>query len=278
MSNFKIMHATLADMHFLLDLAEKEGWNPGLEDANPFYYTDPHGFFIGELDEEKIGCISAVAYNADVGFLGFYIVIPSYRGQGWGIQLWKHGMHYLGNRCIGLDGVIAQQENYKKSHFQLYYRNIRFEGQGFAYLSNALINLKDISFDTLLKYDTSIFGLARPTFLKYWIEMPHAYSLGKIDHNRLTGYGVIRRCIKGYKIGPLFADHFEIAQEIYQALAAKAENQTVFLDIPEVNPCALKLAEEAKLQKVFETARMYNKTPPPQQLNKIFGVTSFELG
>ncbi len=31
-------------------------------------------------------------------------------------------------RTIGLDGVLAQQENYRKSGFQLAYRNIRYCG------------------------------------------------------------------------------------------------------------------------------------------------------
>jgi hypothetical protein len=29
---------------------------------------------------------------------------------------------------------------------------------------------------------------------------------------------------------------------------------------------------------VFETARMYTGQPPPEPVNRIFGVTTFELG
>ena len=37
-------------------------------------------------------------------------------------------MARLDHRVVGLDGVIAQQENYKQSGFVLAHRNIRFGG------------------------------------------------------------------------------------------------------------------------------------------------------
>lgn len=276
--NPTIRNATLEDLDFFFTLAKNEGWDPGLHDALPLYSIDPNGFYISELDGKKIGCISVVAYNDAFGFVGFYIIIPEYRGRGWGLQLWNHAMKHLGNRCVGLDGVIAQQENYKKSHFQFYYRNIRFEGRGASSGSTTLIDLHKIPFETLLEYDLPIFGLARRTFLRCWIEMPNAYSLAKVEHNQLKGYGLIRQCVNGFKIGPLFADDLDIAQEIYAGLCHQAGDNPVFIDVPEVNPLAMKLIHDAGLKTVFETARMYNKSPPKQQLNKVFGVTTFEVG
>jgi ribosomal protein S18 acetylase RimI-like enzyme len=278
MNAFTIVQAQLEDMPFLLSLAKAEGWNPGLQDGIPFFSTDPNGFFIGKLNGKKIGCISAVAYNQDFGFIGLYIVIPEYRGQGWGLKLWNHAIHYLGKRVIGLDGVIAQQENYKKSGFKFYYRNIRFEGEGGGKSSSSLINLQEVPFETLLAYDTPIFGFSREIFLKNWIHNSNAYGLAKRVKDCILGYGVSRSCVIGVKIGPLFADDPEVAKEIYQGLVAKAGNKPVFLDVSEANQKSIELAEGANLKKVFETARMYTGTPPKQNLTKLFGVTSFELG
>lgn len=91
---------------FAIEWAAREGWNPGFHDADCFFATDPNSFFVGILDGEPIGCISTVAYDETFGFLGFYIVKPEYRGQGFGFQIWKKGMAYLGNRNVGLDGVV----------------------------------------------------------------------------------------------------------------------------------------------------------------------------
>ncbi|MFO1120352.1 MAG: hypothetical protein U1E38_09765 [Rhodospirillales bacterium] len=45
------------------------------------------------------------------------------RGYGW--QLWTEGLRRLGDRCIGLDGVLAQEANYRRSGFALAHRQIR---------------------------------------------------------------------------------------------------------------------------------------------------------
>ena len=103
-------------------------------------------------------------------------------------------------------------------------------------------------------------------------------SLGFLKNNKLLGYGMIRKCITGYKIGPLFADDKIIAENIFKKLNDFAVGSPIFLDIPEINKEAFKLVNKYKMKPMFETARMYTKKPPVINLNKVFGVTSFELG
>ncbi len=273
-----IEHATLRDMHFFLDSANAEGWNPGLYDASPFYYCDPNGFFIEKLDNKPIGCISAVAYNESYGFMGFYIVSPPYRHQGYGIKLWDQAIAYLGDRVIGLDGVVAQQENYKKSGFQFHYNNLRFSGTLEGKISHDLQSIDTIPFQTLLEFDSSIYGIQRAAFLQHWITMPNSHSYAKMDGSKLLGYGTIRKCATGYKIGPLFANNQQIANEILLALATKSEGSELFFDVIQTNNDALDLTRKHHFSEVFETARMYKGIPPKQLSSKIFGVTTFELG
>lgn len=279
MDEYAIEQATLHDMQFLLSSAKMEGWNPGTSDAASFYYTDPQGFFIEKLNDKQIGCISAVAYSDIYGFIGFYIVLPEFRKKGYGIRLWNHAMAYLGERTIGLDGVVAQQENYKKSGFEFYYNNIRFKGKlidGKA--DKDLRPIDEVPFQNLLAFDALIYGLNRFIFLQHWITMPNSYGFAKVDGDKVLGYGMIRKCQTGYKIGPLFAVNYQIANEIFLALAIKSEGEEIFFDIPQANSEALRFPEEYHLEKVFETARMYKGLPPKQQLSKVFGVTTFELG
>ena len=82
-----IQTMTRSDIDFAIAVAADEGWNPGTEDADAFYAADPDGFLIGRIDDRPIGCISAVKYPGGFGFVGFYIVVPPFRGQGYGIQL-----------------------------------------------------------------------------------------------------------------------------------------------------------------------------------------------
>ncbi len=266
------------EVELALDWAEKEGWNPGIHDADCFYSTDPHGFFIGELNGEPIGCISAVAYNDYFGFLGLYIVKPEFRGKGFGIRLWESALTYLGNRNIGLDGVIAQQENYEKSGFRLVYRNTRYEGIGEDYASKHVIDLVDVPFDNLVDYDAVLFSAPRSKFLKLWINQADGAALGFLNNDKLAGYGVIRACCNGFKIGPLFADDGEIAENLFNALAEKVAGEKIFIDTPDINPAAVALAKRHNMRVVFETARMYTKEPNLSQICRVYGVTSLELG
>jgi Acetyltransferase (GNAT) family len=129
---FDIRPMKPGEIDLALEWAAAEGWIPGLHDGPAFYATDPKGFLVGVLDGEPIACICVVAYDSTFGFLGFHIVKPETRGKGFGLQIWNAGMHYLGDRNVGLDGVPDQQDNYRKSGFALAYSNVRYEGRTIA--------------------------------------------------------------------------------------------------------------------------------------------------
>lgn len=272
-----------AEIDLAVGWATAEGWNPGQHDATCYHTADPHGFLIGYLGTEPIASISVVKYGETFGFLGFYIVTPAHRGHGYGLQIWNAGLDYLAGRNIGLDGVVAQQENYKKSGFKLAYRNIRYAYEGHsdgqARERDHIVPLTAVSFATVAAYDRPFFPEPRPHFLQAWLTQPGTTALGIMHNGELAGYGVIRPCHVGYKIGPLVADAPELADALFRALANTAvPNQPIYLDVPEVNPTAVALAQRHHMQPAFETARMYTGDFPTLPLERIFGVTSFEVG
>jgi hypothetical protein len=57
-----------------------------------------------------------------------------------------------------------------------------------------------------------------------------------------------------------------------------AQISEIFLDVPQPNRDAVGLAQSLALTPVFETARMYRGPVRPVALEKVFGVTTFELG
>jgi ribosomal protein S18 acetylase RimI-like enzyme len=267
-----------ADLERALDWAASEGWNPGLHDARCFHAADPQGFLVGELGGVPVGCVSAVRYGPDFGFLGLYIVKAEHRGRGFGLELWRAALDRLGDRAIGLDGVVAQQENYRRSGFRLAFRNIRQRGQGGGAPPPGLTELRTIPCDEIARYDRTAFPAPREAFLRSWIGQPEAFALGVVSGRSLTGYGVLRACREGFKIGPLFADDKETAERLFAGLIARAPGAPVFLDTPEANPAALALAARRGMTPVFETARMYRNGAPEMRLDRSFGVTTFELG
>ncbi|MGK7912631.1 MAG: GNAT family N-acetyltransferase [Synechococcus sp.] len=281
--SYTIQTMARPQLDIAIDWAASEGWNPGLHDANSFYTTDPTGFFIGLLDGQPIASISAVRYGTTYGFIGFYIVHPDYRGQGYGLKIWQAGLDYLKGRTIGLDGVVAQQPNYIKSGFQLAHRNIRYEGIGGNFDRPEILSdvqpLDALDAEAIATYDRAFFPADRTQFLNSWLQYPDSVGVGVKESDRITGYGLLRPCRTGHKIGPLFADTPQIAQDIFHVLIANIETGAPFyLDVPEVNPHAVTLAERHNMTGMFETARMYINSQPEISLDRTYGITTFELG
>jgi ribosomal protein S18 acetylase RimI-like enzyme len=280
-SNYRIRTMTAPEVALAIDWAAAEGWNPGKHDAPCFRAADPDGFLIGLLDDKPVATISVVRYGSAFGFLGLYIVKPEHRGRGYGRTLWNAGIAFLGHRTIGLDGVVAQQANYRKSGFELAYRNVRYQGTAgrFAARDSRLISLASVDLAAVHDYDRTCFPANRTVFLDRWIGQPDGAALGLRRGDRLAGFGVIRAARTGQRIGPLFADDPEIAEALFRGLVAAFPSGTPFyLDVPEINRAAVELAERHGMTVVFETARMYAGRPPAPSIERVFGVTTFELG
>jgi GNAT superfamily N-acetyltransferase len=262
------------------DWAAAEGWNPGLADATCFATVDPEGFFIGELDGAPAATISCVNYDERFAFLGFYIVRGDLRGRGYGLRIWNAAIAHAPARTIGLDGVVAQQGNYGKSGFRLAYANIRYGGTVVPTTAPpaGIVPLADVPFATVEADDTTVFPAPRAPFLRAWSSTRGHIGRALVRDGSLAAWGVIRPCRSGRRIGPLVADDRAAAEATFAALVAAAGPGEVFLDVPSVNRDAVALAQDHGLAPVFETARMYTGAIRPVRLERVFGVTTFELG
>ncbi len=282
-STFAVRTMRAGELELALEWARQEGWNPGVDDAPAFWEADPSGFLIGAIGEVPVGCISVVRYGETFAFLGLYMLHPEFRGRGYGKQLWNRGMALAGNRIIGLDGVVAQQENYRRYGFETAYRTLRYGGipqvPDVGEQARQVVPVTDGKLDALVHYDAEIFPGLRYSFIRAWCGTPErrkSFIVG--GGSRVRGYGTIRRCFEGYKIGPLFANKPEVALALLGKLLAEAKGAPVYLDVPADNLAAIKLAEECGLSPVFETARMYRGKAPEMPLDRVFGVTTLELG
>src|SRR5262249_15358104 len=204
------------------DWAAAEGWNPGLDDAACFVTVDPDGFFIGELDGAPAATISCVNYDERFAFLGFYIVRRDVHGRGYGLRMWNAAIAHAPGRTIGLDGVVAQQENYRKSGFQLAYANIRYGGTAAAAPAPpaGVRPPPAASFPTRGADDTTVFPAPRVPFLRAWIGARGHIGRALVRDGSLAAWGVIRPCRSGCRIGPLVADDRDAAEAVIAALLA----------------------------------------------------------
>ena len=264
-----------------VEWAAAEGWNPGLADLPCFLVQDGGLFLAVEEGGALASVIAATRYGAEFGFIGFYIARPARRGQGLGMEVWRAGMERLAGRLVGLDGVVAQQENYRKSGFSLAWNNIRFGGVPAAPPppASGIVPTADVPFAALAALDRSVFPAEREAFLRAWLTAPGHVALAAVQDGAVTGFGVIRPAREGHKLSPLVAEDAATAEALAAALIARVPpGGPVFLDVPEPQREAVRLAESLGLKPVFETARMYTGPAPSLRLDRLYGITSFELG
>ncbi|TPM41481.1 GNAT family N-acetyltransferase [Mesorhizobium sp. B2-3-4] len=270
---------SLGQLVNLVDWAAAEGWNPGLDDAAMLQAADPEGFIGAFAGNEMVAGISAVAYGSDFGFVGLYICRPDMRGKGYGKAVWTAGIERLAGRTIGLDGVEAQRANYESKGFRPVYETIRYSGRPTALPSGIrrprMVTARMVP--DIIAYDALCFPAPRDSFLRRWLQPPH-HAVAMIASQATAGYAVARACRSGFKVGPLFADDMRTALELLEDLAATCKGGDLNIDVPATQSDFIAALEAAGFSATFSTTRMYKGPPPRLDTNRMFGVTTLELG
>ncbi|WP_194899264.1 GNAT family N-acetyltransferase [Catenulispora pinisilvae] len=314
--SLQITRASLADWPIIQGWCADEGWNPGDHDGPCFLAQDPEGFFVGRIGGEPVSAVSVVNYGDAFSFLGLYLVKPEFRGRGHGLATWQAALPRAGARTVGLDGVLAQQDTYRKSGFGDAHRTVRFVGELTSDGSGpaAAVPLAEAGFGEVADYDALCFPAPRPVFLREWFAAPGHVGRALVVDGRLVGYGVLRAAHDGHRVGPLFADSRVYAEVILDALVAGAAGDRGFgrsagrgagaghdagsdaghgagrgdsatgsggrivIDVPETNREALAMVGALGLEPSFEVARMYTGPVRDVDHGKVFGMTTLELG
>lgn len=247
----------------MLQWAEAEGWNPGLDDAAPFHASDPAGFFLALDGETAVAAISVVNHSDTLAFLGLYICRPEYRGQGVGYALWRHALDHAGQRTVGLDGVPDQQDNYRKSGFVLTGQTVRFEGNVSPDPDAPLRQMTGGDMAGLVALDTAANGYAKPAFLSGWLSPSATRETFVLDTGAgAMGFATVRRCGRGAKIGPLTAPDMDGARALLHGIAARWPDSPLIIDVPDAQPDLTAHCTRVGMAPAFHTARMYRGLPP----------------
>ena len=300
--SLQITRASLADWPLIQGWCADEGWNPGDHDGPCFLAQDPEGFFVGRIGGEPVSAVSVVNYGDAFSFMGLYLVKPEYRGRGHGLATWKAALPRAGARTVGVDGMVAHQATLRKSGFTDAHRTVRYVGELASDGSGpaAAVPLAAAGFAEVVDYDALCFPAPRAVFLREWFAAPGHVGRALIVDGRLVGYGVLRSAHDGYRVGPLFADSRVYAEVILDALVAGAAGDAGFtgrgggaagsrsgagahavrivIDVPEPNPEALAMVGSLGLEPSFEVARMYTGPVRDVDHERMFGMTTLELG
>jgi GNAT superfamily N-acetyltransferase len=261
--------------------AIQEKWNPSPLDAHAFNHIDPGSLLTVEVDGAPRGSLSAVCLTEGFGFAGFFVLSPNYRKSVYGWLLLQAGLHRMGDRTIGAESVPGCLGTYEKYGLHPHSRTETWRGVTTAlhrpwHIEVALVT--DTLLPLVIEYDTRAFGAPRPGFIDYWRRMPESLAVTFIQGARVSGFGMVRKVHQGYRIGPLQADHPEIAAALFDALADFAGDEPVSIDCPDSNPFAPQLMQRKGLRRVSSTIRIFRGTPPVDSPRVIYGRMSLALG
>tara|TARA_Y100001968_G_C19440410_1_gene762199 strand:- start:2698 stop:3588 length:891 start_codon:yes stop_codon:yes gene_type:complete len=294
-SNFKIKPLQIEDISNITNWLRIEGFAPGSGDLNIYRNTDNQGIWVGWLNDKPIGCIAGIRYNSSYGFIGLFFVLEGYRGNGFGVELWKHALLYLKDiPCIGLEAAPNRINDYSNWGFQISSTTTRWQWKsegGFIvdnlYIDSDLQGIKVIEAVSLPSslvqtYDANREPSPRPHFLTDWLNHPEGKVLGLVDEKgNCHGFGRIRPCLLkndvGWRIGPLLADTPPLAEFLLRELVS-SHSGVVLLDSPGLNPYSKYLLERLGFSSISQTYRMYKGSQPPVSMNQVYGLACLELG
>ena len=290
-NQYTIRPLEITDIKLVTEWARKEGFAPGIEDVDIYRNTDKQALWIASLDNKPIGTIVGIRYNLIYGFVGLFIVDKDYRGQGYGIPLWKHVLNYMNDLdCIGLEAAPSRVDDYSKWGFKESSITTRWR-----YLSNGfdinedsdlnglhLLDETDITNNLIQTYDAMKEETPRPHFLSDWMFHKSGNVIALVDDNwNCLGFGRIRPCLlqkgQGWRIGPLIADKPEYAQILLRRLLSKHPG-FIYIDSPGLNPLCKKVFYNMGFTNHSYTVRMYKGQLPRISLSDIYGLACLELG
>ena len=280
----------------IINAMVKEGWGPGLQDAECFMACDPTAGFVGELNGKPVCCMTMAKYGDSYAFAGSYIVNKEFRGNGHGKKIYDAAMasakHFP---SIGTIAGLNMEEINKSNGFRsLFYGaffvfNIPttiacFSETSITSPSVKIKRIEEVNKQALFMYDTTVFGFERHAFLSKWLRMTGSHVPVAIDsEGSIVGYTVARPTfIKGsYKIGPLFADSEAVAEMLLKAVFEELLPQekpapVVCIDAPTEK--ATKLCERLQGKRSLELVYMVMNDLPDACFDKWFGYTTVQFG
>jgi GNAT superfamily N-acetyltransferase len=287
------------EVSIAMEWAAQEGWNVGKHDAKAYYKAFPSGCRLLLVKEQLVGAIFLANYSKDFVFIGLFVVEKSFRGKGFGKILWEYAMREVEKKIsVGLYAVPQQVSRYASSNFKTLNNILRWNAQAPA-VTNFSVGANSLNKTLLIEksntdliaqvneYESKMFPAPRFELIKAMLELPQVVGVAIKESEQIVGYGLIRPCQKGYRIGPLYANSFEAVKALTTKLLEMIAglNETVVFDTlpPSQNRFITMFAEYFNLQRVndADTYAMFKGEIPKEieeSFEKTYAACSLELG
>ena len=126
--SFKIRPITTEEemQRFAIEPMAKEGWRPGLKDAECFLACDLTAAFVGELNGKPIATVRISKYGDSFAFIVAYLVDKEYIGKGYGLKIFDAAVSSVKPTSnTGLYALLHLKKMYKRGGFRSHFYAVR---------------------------------------------------------------------------------------------------------------------------------------------------------
>ncbi|MGJ0624322.1 GNAT family N-acetyltransferase [Xenorhabdus bovienii] len=279
---FIVTNATLQDWQQVITWENNQGWDISYQDISCIYNIDPKGFFIGRLNDKPIAAVSLINHSDQYAIWGNYIVIPEFRGNGYGRAMCKIARPHAGHRDIGSNSMPEMTLNYMKSGLVPIHDIIHYIGNPSKTTSNTkeIIPIKPHHLNAIIHYDALYFPTSRKRFLKEWLFADGHTAYVKLVNGNIYGYGVIRPAPYSYRIDPLVATTPMDAEELFNTLTAHLSlTDQISISVPEnINESFSSFLHKKAFYEQLRFTHMHKGTALKASSNNIYALAGLELG
>ncbi len=269
--------ASLARAPDILSVVESAGWAYALTDIERLMRVDPEAMLVatagGVASDEVLGCVYASRWGG-LGFIGLLLVRPDLRGQGLGGRLAREGVSALiarGCATVGLDAVPEAITLYRRLGFVPDWESFRMTVDTSIDdrppASSKARAATDDDMSMVLAIDLAGWGADRSRLLRAL----HRSGAGRFAVAPVEGpvraFGVVRRGVRGWRMGPWVAETTEEGDDAARAVLAWAMDtatpEPIAMGVPAYNGRAVEALNRIYAVRMRSCTRMYLGDPGP---------------
>ncbi|HZG61351.1 MAG TPA: GNAT family N-acetyltransferase [Anoxybacillus sp.] len=273
----------LHELPSLLKLAESVGWFFDPKRAN--MYVSSGTMYGHRAGNRFISSAALFQYGAVFSSLGTVIVHPEYQGQGLGKSLVQRCLHQAEQMNIPVS-LVATSEGFPL------YKSLGFCTFGYIYRFS-LTNLARQQLDTccsgldelcatdlpdIIRLDKIAFGADRSYLYRQFFKQMDTGFIVKEQDKRIRGFVMAFQVGAVLHIGPLLAEHAEIALQLIQPFLFLS-TQPVRIDVPDKQIYFIKQLQKFGFQETLLSPLMLkNADALPGKRDYMFAIADPALG
>ena len=292
---------SLDDLQWVIKMATEEGFTPRKKEAECYFTAGltPY-FYIGELNGQRIGCISHVKHGDSVDVGSYYIIAKPYKGLGYGLKLFDYSWADCDQCNIQTYSLMYLKDHHLKKGFQPGWMVKQYEltaSHAVECLASCqlppsveqILPARQADFEKLFEYGAGMMGTSQncKLLLAAWLcHLQESSWVAIGNKGEVVGYLIMSETIRfpeeGYYIAPFYADSAPIARSLLKVAVefASANNpkSTLYVDTPDLNSEGVGIMEkEIGGRPIYDFIFMATKGIPNKCHSKVFSAASVHV-